>query len=182
MAFCFCGVCIPVNAIWPLVLIAFKYIWDWFQVNLLGKEASKASANSVKSKSVETDNDGRKGESSKKECCKDCNKFPKTHFYLEKEHDLKDILLDAPCILKFTASWCKPCKKIEPLFEELSKTPEYGNVHFVSVDVDEFEEIQNDYHVLKIPCLIALHGEKEHSRISGSDPEKICEFVAEAMN
>ena len=37
-------------------------------------------------------------------------------------------------LIDFTASWCGPCKRIGPIFEELS--PQYTNVTCVKVDVD----------------------------------------------
>jgi len=46
---------------------------------------------------------------------------------------------NSPIVVDFTASWCKPCKKIAPFFEGLSK--EYDGF-FVKVDVDEMDEVR----------------------------------------
>ena len=197
MAICFCGVCIPYNAIFPVIMIALKYIWDWIQINMLGRskdvkkvDSSGSSAPNLRGSASENTSDVKDKNCTDKNCaCEEptsqtngkSSKYPSDHFYLTKEHDLNGLLLDSPCVLKFTASWCKPCKKIEPLIDELSKQKEYAHVHFVSVDVDEFEDIQHSNSVLSLPTMIAFHGHKEHSRISGADTTKICDFLREAF-
>jgi thioredoxin 1 len=43
-------------------------------------------------------------------------------------------------IIKFTASWCGPCKKIQPVVEELLNTlPK--NIIFIEIDIDESLEL-----------------------------------------
>ena len=43
-------------------------------------------------------------------------------------------------IVKFTASWCGPCKKIQPVVEELLNTlPK--NIIFIEIDIDESLEL-----------------------------------------
>ena len=60
---------------------------------------------------------------------------------LETREDLKQYLESTTCdttILKFTASWCKPCKTIAPVVESLNN--EYFkkaiNFEFIEIDVD----------------------------------------------
>lgn len=44
---------------------------------------------------------------------------------------------DALVVVDFSASWCSPCQKIAPDFEQLSQ--ELTDVVFLKVDVDENE-------------------------------------------
>ena len=44
--------------------------------------------------------------------------------------------------VKFTASWCKPCQSIAPLFQELCEKYA-GQISFVEVDVDAVEVSNN---------------------------------------
>jgi thiol-disulfide isomerase/thioredoxin len=60
---------------------------------------------------------------------------------LESREDLKKYLENTTCdttILKFTASWCKPCKTIAPFVESMND--EYFkkgiNFEFIEIDVD----------------------------------------------
>ena len=48
-------------------------------------------------------------------------------------------------IVDYWATWCGPCVKIAPLFEKLSN--ECTNVVFLKVDVDECDEISEEYGV-----------------------------------
>ena len=49
----------------------------------------------------------------------------------------------------FTASWCGPCKRIGPVFAELSQS--FPQIHFVKVDVDENEETAARFGVKAMP-------------------------------
>ncbi len=40
----------------------------------------------------------------------------------ENRDNFKSFLINSPCdvtILKFTASWCRPCRKIDPIVKQL---------------------------------------------------------------
>ena len=192
MAFCFCGVCIPYNAIWPIILIAAKYLWDWVQVHVLGREVkaekgkagvkddakSEAGASCCSGK-AEVSDCAAKNKSSGTSSVKSST-YPASHFYLTEEHDLSAILKDAPTVLKFTASWCKPCKKMEPFVDVLSRQEEYRHIHFVSVDVDENEDVMTEYSVTGIPVFVCMHGELEHSRMTGADEGKLIQLLSAA--
>ena len=53
-------------------------------------------------------------------------------------------------VVKFGADWCKPCKRIAPLYEELAK--ENSRTHiFSTVDVDEVPELAMDCGAKMLP-------------------------------
>ncbi|PTD94808.1 thiol reductase thioredoxin [archaeon SCG-AAA382B04] len=52
----------------------------------------------------------------------------------------------------FYSDWCPPCKKQSPIIEELKD--EYQQVEFQKIDVDENEELAQEYNVSAIPTLI----------------------------
>ena len=142
----------------------------------------KSSPNEQKSSPNE-----QKSSSNCKSCCskenKKSEKFPKDAFYLNEDMDLSEILNEAPTILKFTADWCKPCKAIEPTYNKCSQSSEYSHVHFVSINVDEHDDIMAKYGVTAIPAFITFRGnEKEYSRINKVDEEKLVEFIKAAFN
>ncbi|MFQ3319319.1 MAG: thioredoxin 1 [Natronomonas sp.] len=58
-----------------------------------------------------------------------------------------------PVTLKdFYADWCGPCKTQDPILEELEE--EYPDVDFEKVNVDEEQDVANEYQVRSLPTLI----------------------------
>ncbi|ELZ94840.1 thioredoxin [Haloferax mucosum ATCC BAA-1512] len=55
-------------------------------------------------------------------------------------------------LLDFYADWCGPCKTQDPILDELEG--DYENVEFVKVDVDEEQDVANQYQVRSLPTLI----------------------------
>ena len=100
------------------------------------------------------------------------------HFYLDDSMNFKSILscTDKTIYIRFTATWCKPCKQIEPLFIDLSKKFK-ESAHFISIDIDEHDDIQQEYRVISIPLFIAIKNGKEISRLSGSSTEGLLKFI-----
>lgn len=67
-------------------------------------------------------------------------------------------------ILKFSASWCGPCKKLQTYLPEVIK--ETGiEVH--SYDFDENEKKFNEYSIRSVPVLIFMKNELEVGRKIG---------------
>ena len=52
----------------------------------------------------------------------------------------------------FYADWCGPCKTQDPILEELGA--DYEDVEFAKVDVDEEQEVANEYQVRSLPTLV----------------------------
>jgi thioredoxin 1 len=52
----------------------------------------------------------------------------------------------------FYADWCGPCKTQDPILDELAE--EYPGVSFEKVDVDEEQDVANEYQVRSLPTLV----------------------------
>ena len=76
-----------------------------------------------------------------------------------------DISTEGLCVIKFWASWCGPCKRMEPTILTLEE--EFASIKFLSLNVDDFPNIANKYSVKTIPTLLILENGKEKNRISG---------------
>lgn len=64
-----------------------------------------------------------------------------------------------PVLVDFWAPWCGPCKAMLPIVEELS-TKYAGKVAFYKMNVDEQNEISQQYGVMSIPTfLLVKNGE-----------------------
>lgn len=84
-----------------------------------------------------------------------------------------------PCMVKFTADWCAPCKQLEPILKQLSEKYR-GKVNFFTVNVDSQEAIAIKYGVKSLPTVIlfkdgkpqkileGLHGTNEYEEILSS--------------
>jgi len=52
----------------------------------------------------------------------------------------------------FYADWCGPCQTKDPILEELEA--EWTDVEFEKIDVDEEQDVANEYQVRSLPTLI----------------------------
>ena len=74
------------------------------------------------------------------------------------------------CVIKFTATWCGPCKAIGPL---LTQCEEEYKIPVVIVDVDEYAALAEEHEVSSIPHMeFRLNGETQEI-IKGANREKI---------
>lgn len=67
--------------------------------------------------------------------------------------------------IKFSASWCAPCKRMEPTLKTLEE--EFSTVKFISVDVDETPNIAQKYKVRALPTILTIKDGQEINRITG---------------
>jgi len=71
----------------------------------------------------------------------------------------------------FYADWCGPCKKLGPLFSELSN--QYTNITFIKIDTDNAEELAKKYEVSALPTVLFMNDGDVISIIKGFDMNKI---------
>jgi len=91
-------------------------------------------------------------------------------------------LTNATIIVKFTAKWCQPCHKIQPLYEKLA-AEKNAALKFVLVDVDDLDEIAAAYDVAILPTFVAVQPTAAGTTTAtvpetyaGSDPKKLKDF------
>ncbi|MFB6362401.1 MAG: thioredoxin domain-containing protein, partial [Halobacteriales archaeon] len=61
--------------------------------------------------------------------------------------------------------WCGPCKTQEPILEEME--PEWSDVQFERIDVDENQDVANQYQVRSIPTLVVENDDGVVERFVG---------------
>ncbi|KAF3553575.1 hypothetical protein F2Q69_00018069 [Brassica cretica] len=69
-------------------------------------------------------------------------------------------------VIDFFASWCGPCKFIEPAFRHMAV--KFTDVSFVKVDVDELPEVAKEFNVNAMPTFVLVKNGKEVDRIVGT--------------
>ena len=81
--------------------------------------------------------------------------------------------------VRFTASWCAPCKKIEPTF--LTCGAAHCDLNFITIDVDKFDEIAASCGALAIPMFLAIRKGEVVGRLSSKNNEELVEFVEKTI-
>lgn len=75
-------------------------------------------------------------------------------------------------VIKFSGSWCGPCRAYKPTFEKVSKMDEFGDVEFEELDVDENEDLAVEYGIRGVPATIFLNNKGEVvGRLAGLQTE-----------
>ena len=60
---------------------------------------------------------------------------------------------DLPVIIDFYADWCRPCKMVAPIMEELAQTYK-GKVTFYKVNTDMERELSTTFQIRSIPAIL----------------------------
>lgn len=62
---------------------------------------------------------------------------------------------DKPAIVDFYADWCRPCRMISPIMEELAVEYE-GKVNFYKIDTDAERELASVFGIQSLPTVIFI--------------------------
>ena len=65
-------------------------------------------------------------------------------------------------ILRFTASWCQPCKALAKTLEDINT-----NIQIEVIDIDVHSDIAMDYGIRSVPTLVMKEGNNEIKRMVG---------------
>ncbi|KAL6636745.1 hypothetical protein ACP70R_024317 [Stipagrostis hirtigluma subsp. patula] len=74
-------------------------------------------------------------------------------------------------VIDFSASWCGPCRFIEPAFKEMASR--FPDAVFVKIDVDELAEVARTWKVEAMPTFVLAKGGKEVSRVVGAKKDEL---------
>lgn len=64
---------------------------------------------------------------------------------------------DRPVLVDFSAAWCGPCKKLEPIVDEIAGDYD-GRLKVVKVDVDTSPTTAARFGVMSVPTLLIVSG------------------------
>jgi len=97
--------------------------------------------------------------------------------------EYKNLIENRACVIKFTAPWCGPCKKIAPIYEQLASSYS-SKIEFLEVNIDNGPEITNMENVQSIPLFIFyLLGKRDPSfSVLGANSSSLKSNVIELFN
>ncbi|KAK6788904.1 hypothetical protein RDI58_012703 [Solanum bulbocastanum] len=72
-------------------------------------------------------------------------------------------------IEKYKATWCGPCKYMEPVLNDFAA--KYTDVEFVKIDVDELDDVAQEYGVQAMPTFVLIKKGKVVDKIVGADKD-----------
>ncbi len=86
-----------------------------------------------------------------------------------------------PVLVDFSATWCGPCKRLEPVVHEIAG--EYdGRLKVVKVDVDRAPKTAAKFAVLSVPTLLFFRDGTVRDQITGVVPKRaIAERVEKVL-
>ena len=77
------------------------------------------------------------------------------------------VAADRPVVVDFWAPWCRPCRAVAPIFDELAEASA-GRVVFAKLNIDESAVSAARYGVLSIPTAILFEGGEPQSVVVGA--------------
>jgi thioredoxin 1 len=84
----------------------------------------------------------------------------------EASFEREVIRSEQPVLVDFSAAWCGPCKKLEPIVDEIAG--DYaGRLKVVTVDVDRAPNLAVRFGVLSVPTLILFRDGSVKDQVLG---------------
>ncbi len=95
------------------------------------------------------------------------NNMPTSENNMEKFNDV--ITCEKLVLVDFFATWCQPCKMMQPVLEEV-KDILGDKIRIIKVDIDKQSDIATQYRIQSVPTLILFNNGEQRWRNSGYIP------------
>lgn len=89
----------------------------------------------------------------------------------------KFIAASEVAVVKFTATWCGPCRALTPELEKQAGYFADRDVKFAEVDVDQHRELSKKMGVESIPDVRVFVGGREYAQVVGLEPRQIANLI-----
>ncbi|WCJ18672.1 thioredoxin 2 [Euphorbia peplus] len=78
-------------------------------------------------------------------------------------------------VIDFTATWCGPCKFMEPQVKIMANR--FSDVSFAKIDVDKLPEVSQEFGAQSIPTFVLVKKGKEVDRVVGAKKDELLNKV-----
>lgn len=94
----------------------------------------------------------------------------------QEEFAQKVLNAEHPVVVDFYADWCGPCKMLSPVLDQLEN--EFDDFEFVKVNIDENQDLAEEYEVFSIPNVcIFKNGKVADRNVGFASPDDLRAFV-----
>lgn len=182
---CIGGVCVPYSAILPLLALGLKWVVEKLvAAGLLPTWMTKQLARftSVRSPPVADGASACCAVSTAPAASSSACTGAKAGVVTEMESPeawQQFLAANKTVVVKFTATWCRPCKAIQPTYALLAS--DYGTAAFCSIDVDELDEVAASLQVAMMPTFCVFQGGAVVERYAGSSEDQLRAFLAKHL-
>ncbi|KAL2898495.1 Thioredoxin H2 [Bienertia sinuspersici] len=83
-------------------------------------------------------------------------------------------------VIDFSASWCGPCKFIEPAVRALAN--KFSTVEFAKIDVDELPDVAREFQVQAMPTFILAKKGAIVDKVVGAKKEELEQKIAKHVS
>jgi len=97
--------------------------------------------------------------------------------------DFSNDVLSAPgpILVDFWATWCGPCRAMEPHLQTLAD--EFDKIDVYKVNIEESQATAQQYNVTSVPTLMIFRrGQIIDKMLGNPGPKKLREFIEKACN
>jgi len=109
--------------------------------------------------------------------------------HIKDDAEFQKRVLDSkkPTVVDFYATWCGPCKVLEPRLEKVvnnfNKTGSNNTpIQLVKVDIDNLSETTGKYNVQAVPTVVVIKDGREISRFTGAADENRIQKLLEQLS
>lgn len=83
-------------------------------------------------------------------------------------------------VIKFSATWCEPCKKLKPVFDKV--VSKMNNVKAIEIDVESEPNITSSYKLRSVPTILVTDDNDEvlAMKTGFMTEEQLTKFIEES--